>query len=147
MTAKKNKNPRQKKDPKGREIRKSRDPSENLRKLPSWTIQRIDRRFTYGWDTIPKREIWGDIIDKLKHFETMSWDSIIRNGSHNIEVNRLIPEAQGRLRELRLDDLEELFSLHLNGKKRIFGILENGILSILWYDPNHELCPSQKKYT
>lgn len=78
----------------------------------------------------------------------MTLHEITNNGdSHNIEVNQIVKDAQRRLEEIRQADVDELFSLRLSGKERIWGIVDRNIFKILWWDPKHEICPSAKKHT
>jgi hypothetical protein len=90
--------------------------------------------------------LW-EIHNKLSSFERMTWADIGRHGSHAISVEDLCADAQKRLRDLRLDDIDEVYSLRLTGKRRIFGIRDRHTLKILWWDPGHTCCPSQKKHT
>ena len=84
-------------------------------------------------------------------FEGQTWTEIMsasggkRTGtnSHFIPVAHLIKEAQKRAEELKIDDYE-FFSLRLDAKKRLWGIIDGGVFQIIWYDPNHEICPSHK---
>ena len=62
--------------------------------------------------------------------------------NHEIEVSRIIPEAQERLVELHKADYDVLFSLRVSGKIRIWGIREGRVFQILWFDFEHEICPS-----
>lgn len=100
----------------------------------------------FGW-----REIDGKLLleirEKLKSFESMKLSEIIGKDNHPVEVSRLCKRAQDRLDELHLDDIEQLLSLHLTGPKRVWGILEHNVVILLWWDPNHEICPSLKKHT
>lgn len=57
----------------------------------------------------------------------------------------MISEAQTRLEELKLDDEEELFRFRLDGTARVWGIREGRVFKILWWDPEHEICPSNKR--
>ncbi len=80
----------------------------------------------------------------------MTWNQILIDGkkkSHAIQINQLTSQARRRLTELRLDDVDELVSLGLSGKERIFGIRDRHVLMLLWWDPNHQVCPARKKYT
>lgn len=95
----------------------------------------------WGWDC-PDRACIMEIREKLKSFETMNWNQIERAGSHNVETERLCSVAKGRLRDIRQDDVDEIFSLRLTGRKRIWGVRAGPILRILWWDPDHEVCPS-----
>jgi hypothetical protein len=113
---------------------------------PVWRVGRTD--FNGPW--CPKRMAQAnlvDILEKLKLFENSTWPDIERGGSHFITVNRVIKEAQERLRILRLDDTDELFSLRLSGTERLWGLRYNDVFSLLWWDPDHEICPALKKHT
>ena len=69
-----------------------------------------------------------------------------RDRNHHVSVSVLSDRARKRLKDLNLEDMEELFSLRLSGKERIWGILTQGVLEVLWWDPAHEVCPSSKKH-
>ena len=139
--------PKAKQIPSHKNIRKSVDPSDFFKKEASWAVRRLDRNGQWGWDSVSLGEFYQAIHPKLRDFESMTWQEIISGGSHNIEVYKLITDAQKRLEVLNLNDLEELFSLRLEGVKRIWGILERGILHIIWYDPKHEVYVVPKRYT
>jgi len=49
------------------------------------------------------------------------------------------------LAEIHQDDIDELFSLRLSSKECLWGILDNHILKILWWNMNHEVWPSKKE--
>ena len=91
----------------------------------------------------------GATLKKLADFESMTWNDIQVNAkkqNHFISVSDMIKEAGQRLEQLGIVE-DELFSLRVNGKMRIFGILRTGEFEILWLDCNHEICPSKKKHT
>ena len=85
------------------------------------------------------------IIPKLSAYEKMTWAEI-KGPSHNVSCDKCIKDAQKELQDLHIY-YDEIFSLRLTGEKRIWGILEKGVLNILWYDEKHEICPSHKKHT
>jgi hypothetical protein len=88
------------------------------------------------------------VLARLKNLETMTWAEIKGpKKSHNVEKFKLIKEAQDRLEEIGLDYLEELFSLRITGEHRVWGVLNNHILQILWWDPTHEICPAPLRNT
>lgn len=88
-----------------------------------------------------------NIIGKLKAFERSTWPEIERAGSHFIEVSAIIRDAQRRLEALKLDDTSDLFSLRLSGTERLWGLRSNDVFSLLWWDPDHQVCPAQLKHT
>ena len=101
----------------------------------------------WGWRIISVDK-WAEIIRKLGDFETMTWGQIQGGdtGSHLVEMagcpNR---DTLRRLAELRLDDIDTMFSLRLSGAERIWGILDGNVLKLLWYDPNHTVWPTQRQ--
>jgi hypothetical protein len=78
----------------------------------------------------------------------MTWGAIESNRkkNHSVEVGSLCKEAQERIHELKLG-VDELFRFRLTGKQRLWGIRDRERFKILWWDPDHEVCPSTKKHT
>lgn len=113
---------------------------------PSWNFSKNDLQHP-KW-SLNKSDFFNDILPKLINFERRTWGKIVSDKKHNhwIDAYKLIKEAQERLIELNFN-YDSLFSLHLTGTLRLFGYIENGVYYIIWYDPNHEICPSPKKHT
>jgi len=132
--------PPEKKSPRGGEK------AEKILDLISWHIRIIDKEGFWGWKQIT-RSIFDDILKKMSDFETMKWSEILNRNNHAVEISKMCPGARKRLKELKQDDIDELISLHLTGKNRVWGIRDQNILKILWWDPNHTVCPSLKKHT
>jgi len=130
----------------GKRPRIIEDPDSYLSKCPSWRFSRVDYdhpKWAFRINDI-------DVLQRLSSLETMMWKDIMivdKKSHHHIKVEELIKEAQKRLIELDKKDVDELFSLRVNGKKRIFGILDDGNMFFLWYDKEHEICTSHKKGT
>ena len=128
-----------------------KDPDGYWNETPKWAFSRSDKEMWKIHD-----DFMGYLLEKLIDFEKMTWGEILRhtrNGkssnntsSHNISRDNLIKDAQNRLEELNIYE-DELFSLSLDNRKRLWGILDSGVLRIIWYDPKHEICPSNKKHT
>lgn len=123
-----------------------RDPVSYDRAKIVWQLEIVDLVGTWGWRSVAvARDGWDEILPKLKDFETMTWAGIMRasggrragNNHHPVAVEDLSRAAQNRLKELGLNDAGELFSLRLDGTKRIYGIRDRQALKVLWYDPYH----------
>jgi hypothetical protein len=113
---------------------------------PIWKVGQAD--FDGPW--CPKRmqkDALLYIIARLKDFERNTWVDIQRGGSHFIAVGSIIGEAQRRLQTLKLDDTDVLFSLRLSARERLWGLRSNDVFSLLWWDPDHQVCPSHLKHT
>lgn len=94
-----------------------------------------------------EKDVLVEITKKLGQLESQTWPEIAQKGSHAVEVWKLIPEARERLKHLKLDDLDTLYSLRFTGKERVWGIRSNDVFSALWWDPEHAICPAQLKHT
>lgn len=121
-----------------------------LDKNPAWRIAKMEVVHPFGWHTLDADELQF-VREKLKEFESMTWSQILvvaKKQNHSVSIDDLIKEAQKRLTEINLDDLDQLYSLHLSGKKRVWGyIVDQGVMNLLWWDPEHVICPSTKKHT
>lgn len=115
---------------------------------PSWhfRIMDIDGPFC---PTHMDRATMLDVRSKLSDLESMTWAEILSNRDHHhpIDIDRLAPEARARLAVIRQDDVEHVYSLRLTGKQRVIGIRDGPVLRLLWWDPDHQVCPSEKKHT
>jgi len=123
------------------------EPSRVLKKKPSWRFSIVDVEGEWGWGKIRDVKTLIDIKDKLKHIENNTWEEIGKNGSHFVEVQKLCKKARNRLRELSLDDYDQLYSLRLSAKERIWGTIEQEVFYVLWWDPEHSVCHAEKKHT
>lgn len=136
----------------GKETKRKEQPDSFYGKKPLWRFNQIDFDHT-KWNIEECNVIDTQLLRKLRDFESMTWNEIIRasggrksgNNSHFVSFNDMVKEAQKRAKELNIEEYEELFSLRLTGKMRLFGILQDGIFSIVWYDENHEISKVKKK--
>ncbi len=99
---------------------------------------------------IERKNFFNQIYDKVVAFEQKTWNEILTNErkkNHEVSIGSISKEAQKRLRELQFDDIENLVSLRFSGRNRIWGIRFGSIFRVLWWDPDHEVYPSEKKHT
>lgn len=140
-------------NPRDKDPRVKSDPESNRRKKPAWNIGLIDPGGPWCFKQLNREQWWDDIFLKLKNYETMTWQEIYDasggrshgNNNHEVPICDLSSAARRRLKGLKLDDISSLFSLRLTGQQRIWGILDGNVLKLLWFDPEHEICPSLKK--
>ena len=110
---------------------------------PSWRVSRMEIVDPFGWHRIPGDKLH-EIRCKLGGFEGQTWGDIImksQNNHHFMPLPKICVDAQAHLNALRLEDTDALFSLRLSGVQRIWGILDNGVLLLLWWDPFHLVYP------
>ncbi|HSX38101.1 MAG TPA: hypothetical protein VLE95_04640 [Chlamydiales bacterium] len=106
----------------------------------------MDREGPWGWDQFDPLQI-KELLQKIFKNQKLTWQDLRNNGSHFVNRSDLCPEAQKRLMQIKKDDLDQLFSLRITGRKRLWGIKEGNVLWLLWWDPEHTVCPSLKKHT
>ena len=114
---------------------------------PVWVFSRLDLNGPWCWSKL-QPPVLVQILQRLGNLEKMSWADIEQTtGSHFVDIDDLIKDAQDRLKEIQQDDVEQLFSLRVTGKIRVWGIRVDEEFHFLWCDPEHEICPSHKKHT
>ena len=154
---------------KGKSVRKasSRQIPENVRKVnreenpdkfysmhPSWRFSGRDRKH---WTFSKERLIdafWDEIIPFLESLESMTWAGILKysgNNHHMIDISKLNPVARKAMDENRIE-AESIMSLRLQGRHRLYGIMDDNVFCILWFDVEHGdnsdcVCRSRLKHT
>ena len=129
------KRPNRKGNPK--EIKKpksdSRLPTQNQNLI--WDVSKIDKDGQWGWNKVNCSNFFAEIWEKMRNFEKKKWSEILGRDhhlNHKVSVSKIEKEAQKRLKELRYDDQEELVSLRLTGKQRLWAIEIEGKAFLLW---------------
>ena len=139
--ARRNRNPKSRKRAASSPI----TPTQNRRLV--WKMAEIDDDSPWGWNQITCPDFLRNIWEKMRSFETMTWGEILGRHHHAITVNDIIEPAKNRLAQLGHDDQEELVSFRLSNTERIWAIRSGAEAFLLWWDPNHEICPSQLRHT
>lgn len=96
-----------------------------------------------------------DVLEKIIEYSSMTWADIKKqthdygkSKHHYLAVDKLSKDAKDRLNTKKLMDYNDsIFSFALTNKLRIVGIRSEEFFYVLWYDPNHEVCPSVLKQT
>lgn len=112
-------------------------------------------QFSFGWfdgTFKPKKsgkgnksDVW-KIIGSLKSIEDMTWVDMAANDKkhHAVTLNKISKQAKKALRKTKRDDVDELWSLSISGPQRLWAIKYNNHCMILWWDPEHLVCPTLK---
>jgi hypothetical protein len=113
---------------------------------PEFRADRMDIGGPWDWNMLAAKHLQ-DFLKKLLEVQKLSWQILREKHSHLVDINKIIPEAQKRLQKIGQDDLDQLYSLSLSGRLRVWGIKDGNIFWLLWWDPQHSICPSLKKHT
>jgi hypothetical protein len=128
--------------------RRSEDPGSTNAMQPVWVFAAMDEGGPWGRKLLTESAIWDDILPKMRNFESMTWSQIEldRKRNHSIPISDLCKEAQKRIEVISLD-VDELFRFRLTGEQRLWGVRDRNRFKLLWWDPEHKVCPSQKRNT
>jgi hypothetical protein len=112
-----------------------------------WRMSLLDFDGHWGWRKVEAAKLF-EIIEKMcGHEKSVATTTFSGGGNKQVPVERLASAAQARLRQLNLDDLDELWELRLTNKERVWGRRVRHLFYPIWWDPDHEVCPSPLKNT
>ena len=94
-----------------------------------------------------------EILEKIILYSNMTWSDIRKqthdnnkSKHHFLEMESLSGAALERIRANKLEDFSDsIFSFALQNKLRLIGYRQDAFFHLVWFDPQHEFCPSQKK--
>lgn len=133
---------------KRREEKKARLINPNVDECyPVWHLGSFDDKPDWCSKCHWTEKVAKDVFERLMKLSDLKWSEIKGGEHHSVEINLLISDAQKRLRDLGMVDIERLFSIRVNGEQRIWGVLQRNEFHILWWDPEHKVCESKLKHT
>lgn len=110
-----------------------------------WGFSQIDLDGPYGWRQLTADHLT-DLQKKCEDWETMRQSDLFGHGGNKrIPLHELSSDAKKRLISLELDDVDALWELRLSGKRRLWGMRLQHVFYLLWWDPEHEVCPSKNR--
>ena len=120
-----------------------------------WMFDKIDRSGNYAFDVNRADFDHKEVFGKMADYSSMTWGEVKRqthddgkSKNHFPAPGSLSKEAVERLTAKDLEEFSDyIFSFALQNKIRIVGIRNGEKFHVLWYDPDHEICPSKKRHT
>lgn len=95
----------------------------------------------WGWSQVEIRKFFQEILPRLHNYETMTWNDIFsRSSCHCWEIGEIPQRAQRKLRE-KYPDHDTFHQIDMEQPCRLLGVRDRQILYLVWYDPNHTICP------
>lgn len=77
----------------------------------------------------------------------MTWGEIRGDKHKFIPSENLCTEARRRLVDIAQDDADGLYELRLSGTERVWGHRIEDVCHLVWWDPDHTVCPSTLRNT
>ena len=122
---------------------------------PIWRFDWIDRSGDFAFNVDREDFQCHEVLEKMINYSGMSWQEIKshthddgKSKHHFLNMESLSKSAIDRVQAKHLEEYSDnIFSFALQNKLRIIGIREKEYFYVVWYDPNHQFCPSAKKHT
>lgn len=111
-----------------------------------WRFEHVDHDGPWGFDDTAMAEI----LVKMRDCERMTLRELRNTSDLFVEYDvpgGLCKTALDRLAVLGWDDMTAIQRLRFMGKQRLYGFLDGNIFHVLWWDPEHQVYPSQKRHT
>lgn len=118
----------------------------------SWTRDQADTDGDWTWG--PRaclNDAWDDEIEPfLRECARKTWNEIYQERTGGASrrqkhifygIDQICDEAQCRLLELERDDVDCVFRFRLTGPKRLYGVQQDHVFAVLWWDPEHKIYP------
>jgi len=115
-----------------------------------WRFTHVDNDGPWGFSSVGGAVLC-EILGHLKKFESMTLNEVFHYGGYpgkDYDVDA-IPNsgALARLEEAGLADQTKIWVLRCGGKPRLYGFLQGNVFHVVFWDPEHEIWPSQLKHT
>jgi len=135
--------------PPPRSVRLGANPNSIYQMLMDWTAEHADCEGDWSWGPRKwEQDQWeGVIAPKLANFKTMTWQEIEsattstgHHMHHSMPVESICNECQTRL--LEIEKVDDIYRFRLGNKRRLWGFRVLHVFEILWYDPLHNVFPT-----
>jgi len=98
--------------------------------------------------------VFGQLCDLAK----LTWRDIERQRTggrkrhrkhHDMPVDKICTEAQEDITKRKLDLVfdSDIFRFRFAGEQRLWGFRRGRVFHVVWWDPDHKVCPSEKRHT
>jgi hypothetical protein len=120
---------------------------------PSFSFEYADRNSTDEWHFSLDGDAAKTVMDFLCEMSRLSWKEIAAQQTggrnrhrkhHEQEVESLCREAQKRFSDLGLDRIaDSVYRFRLTGESRLWGFVKERTFYVLWWDPSHQVYPTE----
>jgi len=114
-----------------------------------WRFRHLDLEGPWSLGALGGGEL-GELMKALAGFESMTMAEAFRGGhpGKDYDVEDLPTAlALDRLDAIGMGDLTKISRFRIDGRGRLYGIRCENVFHVIWWDPNHEVWPSEKRHT
>jgi hypothetical protein len=133
-------------------------PRSTAQEKPTFCFGHVDRNANNLWAFNPSGEHMIEIVEFIGQMGQSTWAQIeaMRTGGkdrhrkhHSYNVDSFASAAQADFHKAHLGERfgHDMFRFRLAGEKRLWGFRDHAVFRVVWWDPEHEVCPSEKGHT
>ncbi len=134
-------------------------PSSSQHQNPHFCFQFADRATQHAWKFKPTEGDAPALVDFICEMARLTWAEIeaqrigeqggYRKRNHSQEIRRLTAAAQKDLMKRRLPEMfdDTMFRFRVSGQQRLWGFRKSNVFHIVWWDPRHQVYPTEKSHT
>lgn len=115
-----------------------------------WRFGHVDDDGPWGLKCLNAGQ-WAELFAQLVQFESMTIHELFHRGDEpgkHYDVAAIPnPMALERLEQMQLSYMDRISRLRIGGTGRLYGFLHANAFHVVWWDPRHEVWPSQKRHT
>lgn len=127
-------------------------PSNSDKAKPIWLFDWLDNDGDFAFDLSRKDFDHHEFLDKMIRYSNMTWSKIKqqthdkgKSKHHLLNYESLSKAAKERIEAKGLGEhIDAIFSFALQNRLRIIGIREGERFHVVWYDSEHQFCPTRK---
>jgi hypothetical protein len=106
----------------------------------------------FEWGRIRDLKRVATVLGRVQELEQKTWLDLQRADAslhaHELSAHKLSAAARQAIADAKLDaEIDQLFQVGVSGKQRIIGLRYESEFHVVWWDPQHEFCPSKKRNT
>lgn len=115
----------------------------------SWQISKLQLDGEWGWKNVDSNIFIKEILPAFQAWEKMKIGDLLGKQNHILIPSSISERGKVLLRKIVHREFlcENVISLHIDGTKRIIGLRNDNIVSVLFWDPEHTFSPSQLSHT
>ena len=119
-----------------------------------WRFDRLERNGKFAFDLSRADFDHREVLEKIIAYSNMTWSDVKkqthdRKGKskhHFLDMSSISADGRDSFKSRGFEGVydDSIFSFSFQNKLRIIGIRENEKFYAVWFDPQHEFCPSKK---
>jgi hypothetical protein len=129
-------------------------PTSPQRRRPVFSFTYADRATGNAWRFSPSSDHAPELFQFLCEMAKLTWAEINAQQTggksrhkkhHDQELSSIAPEAQKDIARAGLDEIfgDEIYRFRLGGTRRLWGFRDEHTFHVVWWDPEHLVCPTE----